>query len=100
MQRGEYAASPQARPMGTRTGLCGRRKDGSEFPAEIALSPVETDEGVLVYASIRDVTEWRRAEATVRENEVQLIAAQRIQRHILPGEAPALPGFEVAGAGG
>lgn len=93
-----YHARPEARPMGSRPDLSCRRKDGSQFIAEISLSPIETEEGLLVASAIRDVTERRRAEGAARQNEVQLLAAQKIQEALLPRAAPALPGFDIAGA--
>ena len=65
--REEYAVDPRPR-YGNRPGdFRARRKDGSEFPAEITLNPVHTDDGLLVASAIRDVTERRRAEqATAR----------------------------------
>jgi PAS domain S-box-containing protein len=93
-----YAAKPRSRKMGARLSLSGLRKDGSEFPAEIALTPIETESGVLVYAAIRDMTDRARMEKALRENLSQMLAAQRIQEHLLPDHPPVLPGFDIAGA--
>lgn len=61
--RDGYIAHPGTRPMGAGLDLVARRADGSEFPAEISLSPIETEDGMLVTSTIRDITERRRFEA-------------------------------------
>lgn len=60
--RNGYIAHPATRPMGAGLDLVARRADGSEFPAEISLSPIETEDGLLVTSTIRDITERRRFE--------------------------------------
>jgi signal transduction histidine kinase len=64
--RDEYWARPTTRPMGTGLKLEGQRKNGSRFPVEISLSPVQFEEGFHVSAIIRDVSERRLAEEQLR----------------------------------
>jgi PAS domain S-box-containing protein len=61
--REEYASAPRLRPMGAGRELSVLRADGTEVPVDIMLSPLETEEGVLVVAALRDVSERRRMEA-------------------------------------
>jgi PAS domain S-box-containing protein len=57
--RAGYVAEPRSRPMGLAGDLHARRKDGSEFPVEISLAPLETEGGLLVSAAVRDISERR-----------------------------------------
>jgi PAS domain S-box-containing protein len=70
--RAAYWANPVTRPMGFGMILLASRKDGSEFPVEISLSPVKTDDGFRVTAIIRDVTAKQKAEEAIRTANQQL----------------------------
>lgn len=73
-QRSSYVENPRVRMMGERLELYVQCKDGSELPVEISLSPLATEDGLMISAAIRDITERKLAEAALHESH-QLISA-------------------------
>ena len=66
VHRTGYVSEPQPRPLGAKLDLFGRRYDETEFPVDIMLSPLESDEGLLVLCVVRDITEQKHAESVLR----------------------------------
>ena len=92
--------------MGAISHVLGLHKSGREFPADISLSPIESDEGWLVIAAVRDMTDRHRIEEALRDandklgraNEKlrrDLTVAAKIQKSLLPGRPAGIPGVEV-----
>jgi PAS domain S-box-containing protein len=93
--RADYQHTPRTRPMGIGLDLFGLRKDGTEFPVDIMLSPVDTPEGKMVLTVIRDLSEKKRAQEELerREREKRYLEEELYTEHRFEdiiGESPAL----------
>jgi PAS domain S-box-containing protein len=87
-----FLSEPSSRAMGAGRDLFGRRKDGSEFPVEVGLSPIRTGQGLFVLASVIDITARKQAEL---EHQLQNMELARVGRVAVMGELAASLAHEV-----
>src|SRR5436309_783862 len=80
------------------TEAVGRRKDGAEIPIEVSFTDMDLNGQRRFVGFVRDITDRKRAERELRQNQEQFRVAREIQQRLFPKGAPALQGFDIAGA--
>jgi PAS domain S-box-containing protein len=92
--RASFSGDPTSRPMGAGRDLFGRHKDGNEFPVEIGLNPIETDEGSLVLSAIVDISERQRATEELKQRALALDAEVTQRRNAEVALRESSEGFQ------